>query len=45
VVARTAGRVLLEGGLQPGEQVVAEGLQRLRPGLRVLVLGGAGEGG
>lgn len=38
VVARTAGKVLVEGDLASGEQVVAEGLQRLREGLQVEIL-------
>jgi len=40
IVARTAGMVLLDGELFEGDQVVIEGLQRLRPGVEVEVLGG-----
>jgi len=39
VVARTAGRVLLDAAVEAGEPVVVEGLQRLRPGAAVEVLG------
>ena len=39
VVSRAAGRILVEGELQVGEPVVVEGLQRLRPGVAVEVLG------
>lgn len=38
-VRRTAGRVLLDGELKPGESVVVEGVQRLRPGVAVRVVG------
>lgn len=38
VVARSAGAVLLESEVQEGEHVVVEGLQRLRPGIRVEVV-------
>jgi membrane fusion protein, multidrug efflux system len=37
-VRRTRGRVLLAGDLQAGEQVVVEGVQRLRPGEEVRVI-------
>ncbi len=37
-VRREDRRVLVEGALQPGEQVVVEGVQRLRAGARVQVL-------
>ncbi len=37
-VRREAGLVLLEGAVQPGEQVVVEGVQRLRAGVAVQVL-------
>ncbi|MEJ7928360.1 efflux RND transporter periplasmic adaptor subunit [Ramlibacter sp. AN1015] len=40
-VRRVEGRVLVEGALEPGEQVVVEGVQRLRPGRRVSVEGDA----
>ena len=39
VVARKAGLVLLNGDISEGEQVVVEGLQRLRPGAEVHILG------
>ncbi|MEX2525655.1 MAG: efflux RND transporter periplasmic adaptor subunit [Gammaproteobacteria bacterium] len=39
VVARVSGRVLLDGDIETGEQVVIEGLQRLRPGAPVEMLG------
>ena len=39
VIARKAGRVLLEGDIKDGEAVVIEGLQRLRPGKKVEVVG------
>ncbi len=38
-VRRTAGRVLLDGELKKGEQVVVEGVQRLREGRPVRVIG------
>lgn len=41
VVARSGGRVLVEGELAEDEAVVIEGLQRLRDGVRVEVLGEA----
>lgn len=43
VIARKAGRVLLDGDIKDGEVVVIEGLQRLRSGQKVEVLGSAGE--
>jgi RND family efflux transporter MFP subunit len=45
VVARKAGRVLLDGPIQEGEAVVVEGLQRLRPGTGVDVIGTLGGAG
>lgn len=39
VVARTGGQVLLEADLEEGDAVVVEGVQRLRDGLEVEVLG------
>ena len=42
VVARKAGRVLLEADVEAGEAVVVEGLQRLRPGTAVAVVGTMG---
>jgi len=39
VISRTAGKVLLEGKISEGEQIVVEGLERLEPGTRVKVLG------
>jgi hypothetical protein len=41
VVARSQGRVLLDAEIQADEDVVIEGVQRLRPGLSVEVLGEA----
>ena len=38
-VRRADGRVLLDGDLKPGESVVVEGVQRLRAGLAVRVVG------
>lgn len=38
-VRRAAGRVLLDGELKPGESVVVEGVQRLRAGIAVRVVG------
>jgi multidrug efflux pump subunit AcrA (membrane-fusion protein) len=38
LVRREEGRVLLEGTLQQGEQVVVEGVQRLREGAAVEAL-------
>ncbi|WP_375690168.1 efflux RND transporter periplasmic adaptor subunit [Pseudooceanicola sp. LIPI14-2-Ac024] len=38
---RNAGAVLVEGALQPGEMVVIEGVQTLRPGAEVAVQGEA----
>jgi membrane fusion protein (multidrug efflux system) len=38
-VRRAAGRVLLDGDLKKGEQVVVEGVQRLREGRPVRVIG------
>ncbi|MEO1270223.1 MAG: efflux RND transporter periplasmic adaptor subunit [Myxococcota bacterium] len=39
VVERIAGQIMVEGDLSVGESVVVEGLQRLRPGAAVEVLG------
>lgn len=39
VASRRAGMVLLESGVEEGDQVVVEGLQRLRPGALVKILG------
>lgn len=39
VIARMAGAVLLEGDVQEGEEVVVEGVQRLRPDTNVEVIG------
>jgi RND family efflux transporter MFP subunit len=41
-VRRAEGRVLLDGELQPGESVVIEGVQRLRAGIAVRVVGNGG---
>lgn len=41
-VRRAAGRVLLDGELKPGESVVVEGVQRLRAGMAVRVVGDGG---
>jgi len=38
VVARKAGRVLLDGEIREGEQIVVEGVQRLRPNISVEIL-------
>ncbi len=38
LVRRLEGTVLIDGALQPGEPVVVEGVQRLRPGRAVLVV-------
>lgn len=35
IVQRQKGKVLVESGLQPGDLVVVEGIQRLRPGIAV----------
>ncbi|MEX0941038.1 MAG: efflux RND transporter periplasmic adaptor subunit [Pseudomonadales bacterium] len=35
IVQRQKGRVLVDSGLQPGDLVVTEGIQRLRPGIAV----------
>jgi RND family efflux transporter MFP subunit len=43
VVRRTGGLVLIEGALQRGEPVVVEGVQRLRAGRAVRVVGVVGE--
>jgi multidrug efflux pump subunit AcrA (membrane-fusion protein) len=40
-VRRAAGRVLLDGALTTGETVVVEGVQRLREGRSVRVVGNA----
>ncbi|WP_176736780.1 efflux RND transporter periplasmic adaptor subunit [Oligoflexus tunisiensis] len=42
VIARTSGRVLVEGAVTNGDHVVVEGVQRLTPGSKVRMLG-AGE--
>lgn len=42
VIARKAGRALLEGDIKDSEAVVIEGLQRLRPDQKVEVVGSAG---
>ncbi|MFT7402330.1 MAG: hypothetical protein ACI83N_001932 [Hydrogenophaga sp.] len=39
MVRRTGGLVLIEGALQSGEPVVVEGVQRLRAGRAVRVVG------
>ncbi len=39
VVARIAGRVLLEGDIKEGDEVVLEGVQRLRPDSKVEIIG------
>ncbi len=44
LVRRRAGEVLVDGPLTQGDRVVVEGTQRLSPGERVSVIGGAGEG-
>jgi len=41
VIARTAGMVLLDGDIKEGDAVVIEGLQRLREGQAVEILGSA----
>ena len=43
IISRKAGRVLLEGDIESGDQVVIEGLQRLRPGQSVEIVGTAEE--
>ena len=43
VIARKAGRVLLEADIKDGEPVVVEGVQRLRPELSVEILGETGD--
>lgn len=46
LLGREAGLALVEGDIAPGELVVIEGVQRLRPGRPVRVLGeAAGDGG
>lgn len=42
VVARKGGRILVKGDIAAGDDVVIEGLQRLRPGAGVEILGSAG---
>lgn len=42
VIARKGGLVLLNGDIAEGENVVVEGLQRLRPGADVQILGTSG---
>jgi RND family efflux transporter MFP subunit len=44
VISRKGGNVLLEGDIREGDQVVVEGLQRLRPGATVELLGNGGDG-
>ena len=39
---RAEGRVLVDGELKPGESVVVEGVQRLREGIAVRVIGNGG---
>ena len=34
---------IVESGLEPGERVALEGLQRMRPGMRVVAKGGSAE--
>ncbi len=41
-VRRAAGLVLIDGELKPGESVVVEGVQRLRAGIAVRVVGNGG---
>lgn len=43
VVARKGGLVLLNGDIAEGENVVVEGLQRLRPDAEVQILGASGQ--
>ena len=38
VIGRASGQILVEGALRQGEEVVVEGVQRLRPGSPVTVL-------
>jgi multidrug efflux pump subunit AcrA (membrane-fusion protein) len=38
------GLVLVDGPLEPGDLVIVEGTQRLRPGVRVEVLNTPGDG-
>jgi len=40
VVARKAGQVLLDGDISEGDDIVVEGVQRLRPGTKVEVIKG-----
>ena len=42
---RMPGRVVVDRGLEPGEQVVTEGTQKVRPGMAVKVLTAAAQGG
>lgn len=44
LVQRRAGQVLVDGPLEPGDAVVVEGTQRLRPGRPVSVTGERAEG-
>lgn len=44
MVRRRDGTVLVDGGLEPGDRIVVEGTQRLRPGRRVNVLNDAQAG-
>jgi RND family efflux transporter MFP subunit len=44
LVRRRDGKVIVDGPLAPGDRVVTEGTQRLRPGRRVEVLNTAAEG-
>lgn len=41
IISRKTGRVLVEGEIKAGDSVVIEGLQRLRPGQEVVVVGSA----
>ena len=41
VVQRNSDQVLVAGALEPGERVITEGLQRLRPGAPVVFVGDA----
>lgn len=45
LIRRTAGKALVEGGLEPGDIVVVEGVQRLRVGRPVKAVGGGAEEG
>lgn len=39
IIRRQSGIVLVQGGIQPGDHVVVEGIQRLRPGAKVAEIG------